>query len=628
MYVLGTAGHVDHGKSTLVKALTGIDPDRLEEEKRREMTIDLGFAWMQLPGGRSVSLIDVPGHERFIKNMLAGVGGIDAVLLVIAADEGVMPQTVEHLHILDLLGLDHGLVVLSKIDIVDDEWLMLVEEDVRQRLRGSSLAGAPIIPVSARTGAGLQDLLRAIDALLDTTPARAGRGGRPRLPIDRVFTIGGFGTVVTGTLIDGPLAVGDEVEIQPAGLRSRVRGLQIHGTRTERALPGNRVALNLAGVSTDQLQRGDVVSVPGHLQPTVLVDVRLRLLADAPGPLEHHDLVDLFVGSAEAPCRAALLDSEQIAPGSEGWVQLRLERPVAVLRGDRCVIRRPSPSLTIGGGVIVDAHPPRHRRFRREVIAALETLAAGSPADLLRQALADGRPHEWAALASYGGLDEAAAKAALAELRAADEVLILPDDGTGLAPVATLISRHGFEMLLQRAKEALAAYHRQYPLRVGMQREELRNKLRLTQRQFNDLIAAAVAAQELAAEEATIRLPGHQPAPGEAQSRAIDRLLAAFRAQPLTPPSRAEWGDLNPELLAWLIDTGRLVRVSPEVCFLPETYQQLCEWVEQRLTTGEPLTLAEFRDRIGTTRKYAQAFLEHLDERKITRRVGEARVKW
>ncbi|NTU85820.1 MAG: selenocysteine-specific translation elongation factor, partial [Chloroflexales bacterium] len=387
MYVIGTAGHVDHGKSTLVKALTGIDPDRWEEEQRREMTIDLGFAWLTLPSGRSVSMVDVPGHERFIKNMLAGVGGFDAALLVVAADESVMPQTAEHLAILDLLEVRHGVVALTKADLVDADWLELVREEVAARLLGTSLAGAPLVPVSARTGAGLDALRAALDAALDATPSRTAARGAPRLPVDRSFTIGGFGTVVTGTLLDGPLRVGDELLVLPAGLQARVRGLQTHMHKADTALPGTRVAVNLAGVHHSEVRRGDVLAPPGTLRPTAMLDLRLRVLADAPAPLAQNMALDLFTGASEVRCRVTLLDAERLDPGATGWAQLRLEGPIAVARGDRCILRVASPSRTVAGGTVVDAHPPRHRRFRAEVVAALETLARGEPGELLAQAL-------------------------------------------------------------------------------------------------------------------------------------------------------------------------------------------------------------------------------------------------
>jgi len=341
MHVIGTAGHVDHGKSVLVRALTGIDPDRLQEEKERGMTIDLGFAWLTLPSGQEVSIVDVPGHEDFIKNMLAGVGGIELALLVVAADEGVMPQTREHLGILDLLGVASGVVVITKVDLVDDpEWLELVQLEVEELLEGTTLAGVPILSISALTGERLPELVDTLDRILSELPSISS-SGRPRLSVDRVFTLAGFGTVVTGTLIGGPLSVGDEVEVVPPLLRARIRGLQTHKRPLERAVPGSRVAINLTGVDTDQLQRGDVVTTPGWLQPTRLIDVQVRLLEDASQPLAHNDPVTLFVGAAQTPARARVLGQEAIEPGSTGYAQLRLSHPVALVARDRFIIRWP-----------------------------------------------------------------------------------------------------------------------------------------------------------------------------------------------------------------------------------------------------------------------------------------------
>ncbi|HUS15670.1 MAG TPA: selenocysteine-specific translation elongation factor, partial [Chloroflexia bacterium] len=433
MYVLGTAGHVDHGKSTLVKALTGIDPDRLQEEKEREMTIDLGFAWLRLPGGAEVSVVDVPGHERFIKNMLAGVGGIDAALLVIAADEGPMPQTAEHLNILHLLGVDRGLVVITKRDLVDADWLDLVQEEVRDRLAGTTLAGAPLVPVSARTGAGLDDLKTAIAALLARTTPRVDRG-RPRLPIDRVFSVAGFGTVVTGTLVDGSLQTGQEIEIVPGGLKSRVRGLQSHKHKAEVAPPGGRVAVNVGGLAVDDLHRGQVVTTPGWLHATTRIDARLHLLPDAPKPLAQNAILDLFAGAAESSCRVTLLDAEKLEPGRAGWVTLRLLTPVPVVKGDRFILRQPSPSVTIGGGVVIDAHPRRHRRFDPAIIRALETLERGTPEELVVQALGT-EAGEVRTVLDATGLPGDAARRALESALVSGDVVRL---GAPAAPDAAL----------------------------------------------------------------------------------------------------------------------------------------------------------------------------------------------
>ncbi|NTV63126.1 MAG: selenocysteine-specific translation elongation factor, partial [Oscillochloris sp.] len=487
MYVIGTAGHVDHGKSTLVKTLTGTDPDRLAEEQRRAMTIDLGFAWLSLPSGRSVSLVDVPGHERFMKNMLAGVGGLDAALLVVAADEAIMPQTSEHLAILDLLGVSHGVVALTKADLVDAEWLALVHEEVAAKLAGTSLAAAPLVPVSARTGAGLAELRAALDQVLDTTPARNSERGTPRLPIDRSFTIGGFGTVVTGTLLAGPLALGQEVEILPSGLRARIRGLQTHKQRSETALPGTRVAVNLAGVHHSQISRGDVLSLPDAYTPTTLLDLRLRVLAEADHPITQNTGLDLFLGAAEVRCRVTLLDAESLVPGASGWVQLRLEQPIVAAHGDRCILRVASPSMTVGGGMVIDPHPARHRRFRNEVLAGLETLARGAPDELLVQALGAGPPRELAELRGELGMPESIAQPALAKLISSGLVLALGEQTSS----AHLITPAGWSRLEERLLPPLRAYQRRYPLRQGMPREELRQRLRLSPRALTACLTEA-----------------------------------------------------------------------------------------------------------------------------------------
>jgi selenocysteine-specific elongation factor len=375
MHVIGTAGHVDHGKSTLIAALTGTHPDRLKEEQEREMTIELGFAWLNLPNGEEVGIIDVPGHRDFIGNMLAGIGGIDAVLLVIAADEGVMPQTREHLAILDLLQIRTGIVVLTKIDVIDDPaWLDLIEGDIHSILTGTVLANAPLVRVSSRTKAGIKDLINLLSSVLENTPARPDLG-RPRLPIDRVFSISGFGTVVTGTLQDGKLQTGEEIEIQPAGLTGRIRGLQGHNKKEGIALAGSRTAINISGLNVEEINRGDVVVHPGQYHPGRILDVNFRLLPDVNGPIRHGSEIKLFIGTSETIAKIRLLGVETLEPGQSGWLQLELRSPVIALRGDRFILRRPSPSETLGGGTVVDPQPKnRHKRFSLDEIKKLETL--------------------------------------------------------------------------------------------------------------------------------------------------------------------------------------------------------------------------------------------------------------
>ncbi len=635
MHVIGTAGHVDHGKSRLVEALTGIDPDRLKEEKEREMTIDLGFAWLTLPSGESVGIVDVPGHRDFIENMLAGVGGIDAALLVVAADEGVMPQTREHLDILNLLGVKNGLVALTKIDLVEDEeWLELVQLDVAELLENTALANAPMVLVSAKTGQGLETLLEELDKLLKNVPPRRDLG-RPRLPVDRVFTIAGFGTVVTGTLVDGHLQVGQEVEILPQGWKTRIRGLQTHKQKIEQAVPGSRVAINLTGVSKDQVQRGDVVTIPGWLKPTMLVDVHLRYLASAPRPLRHNASLKFFSGSAEVMAKARLLDRETIPPGEDGWVQLRLARPVALARGDRFIVRQPSPAITVGGGQVVDPHPRgRHRRFRPEVVERLTILARGGPEEILLQSLEVNQPCQIRTLVERSGLGMDEATHALQRLLNDKRLIVLDSRFEELHEIEQLVagnsyvvSATGWEKLLEKLVAVVQEYHEKYPLRQGIPREELKSQLKLSTRLLNGVVYRAAREGKLVDEEATLRLPEHRVKFSSEQERRIQKLLAVFRESPYTPPSVAECKAMvGTEVLDALIEQEKLVQVSEDVLFLKETYEEMVERVVEHIKEKGAITVAQVRDMFAASRKYALALMEHLDERKVTRRVGDERV--
>lgn len=619
MYVIGTAGHVDHGKSTLVKALTGIDPDRLREEKEREMTIDLGFAWLTLPGDLAVGIVDVPGHRDFIENMLAGVGGIDAALFVIAADEGVMPQTREHLAILDLLGIPGGVIALTKIDTVEDpDWLELVELDIREIISGTALADAPIVPVSARDGRGLETLKQVLAERLAALPPRLDRG-HPRLPIDRVFSISGFGTVVTGTLTGGSLAVGDTVEIAPAGITARIRGLQAYQTKRERIGPGSRAAVNLSGVEKAQLMRGQVLTTPGWLRGTRLLDGRLRMLAEASRPLQHNAEVKFFSGAAEALARVRLLDAETIAPGAEGWIQIRLEQPVALARGDRFILRFPSPGETIGGGVVVDPAPGRRwRRRRPEVIARLEALARGTPAELLAQTLERaGVPLREKTLQERSGMPADVAGAALQEALQNGLIVALGDGW--YADPATLHN------IRQRLAQELAAYHRAEPLRRGMPREQLRSRLGLERSAFDRLLESAVEGVESSGD--LVWMQGFSVQLTPAQQQAVESLLAAFGRAPYQPPSVKEAvAQIGDDLFRYLVERGDLVVIAPDVVLSAPVYREMFAAVARTLDAGGSISAAELRDQFGTTRKYAIALLEFLDGQGITRREGDVRV--
>ncbi|RIK44343.1 MAG: selenocysteine-specific translation elongation factor [Chloroflexi bacterium] len=624
-FVVGTAGHVDHGKSSLVRALTGIDPDRLAEEREREMTIDLGFAWLELPSGPTISIVDVPGHERFIKNMLAGVGGIDAAVLVVAADEGPMPQTAEHLAILDLLEISHGVVALTKADLVDDEWLELVSEETRERLKGTTLADAPLVPVSSTTGAGLDILISEVTTVLSALPQRS-VDGKPRLPVDRAFSVTGFGTVVTGTLLGGPLDVGQEVEILPGRRKARVRGLQSHGRKVERAMPGIRTAVNLSGIDREELQRGDVVTRPGWLQPTTLLDVRLRVVADTPRPLEQNDPVDLFIGASEAPGFVTLLDADRLMPGEEGWVQVRLGSPVVALSGDRYIVRQPSPSLTIGGGVVVDPHPRRHRRFRSDVIAALETRASGTPEERLIQALAGG-PREVRDLASTLDVSLDNLQTLIIELARKGSLHVL---GSGTpdppAPTRFIVRTDTLERIATEVIALINDFHARYPLRRGMPREELRSRLGYPARAFDGLVATFVASGAIEERGSLLAITTFEIQLSSDQQRATERFLAALEAQPNAPPNPAEFG-VEGELLAALEDMGLLVRLPDNIVFGAAQLDAIRRATLETIDKNGSITLAQFRDQFGSSRKYAQAVLEYFDQERTTRRVGDVRVR-
>lgn len=628
MRVIGTAGHVDHGKSTLVRALSGINPDRLKEEQAREMTIELGFAWMNLPDGEPVGIVDVPGHRDFIENMLAGVGGIDAALFVVAADEGVMPQTREHLAILDILQIPAGIIVLTKCDLAEgDEWLDLVEADVRKAVQGTVLADVPLVRVSARSGFGLEELKQKLALVLEQRPARPNLG-RPRLPIDRVFTISGFGTVVTGTLIDGGLKLGEEIEILPQGLRGRVRGLQGHKKKEEIALPGSRTAVNITGIDLAQVNRGDVLITPGKYTSTGRLDAWVRLLPDASASLKHDTEVKLFVLASEVVARLRLLGTDELKPGEEGWLQLELHEPVVAVRGDHYILRRPSPGETLGGGLIVDPHPAgRHKRFDPQILERLESLRQGSPVEVLLQASLASGPTSVKEIITRARLSTDQAAAALHELLANNLLLQLetgsPDPSSDLLVVAAA----RWETETARCLAEVEQFHKTYPFRKGMPREELKSRLKyFPARLFNAALKLWLSEGKLAEIGALVLLPGFKPRFNPQQQAQVDRLLARFAQNPYSTPSVKEClAEVGEEMYNALLDQGFLTQVSPEVVFRKQDYETMVQSVQELIQKNGPITAARVRDRFNTSRKYALALLEHLDQIGVTIREGDFR---
>lgn len=616
MRVIGTAGHVDHGKSTLVHALTGIDPDRLPEEKRRGMTIDLGFAWCQLPRSGMVSIVDVPGHERFIHHMLAGVGGIDTALLVIAADEGPMPQTREHLAILDLLQVPAGVIAVTKTDLVDAEWLALVMDEIEQVIKETCLAGSALVPVSAQTGEGLERLRAALDASVQSTPPPIDRA-RAYLPIDRVFSVAGFGTVVTGTLHDGTLAVGQDVDIVPRQRHTRIRGLQVHRERVESASPGQRVAVNLVGIDVGDISRGDMLAKPGMVVPAQYLDVHLRALPSNPQPLAHNLRLSVHLGAAEVPGRLALLNTDDLAAGATAWAQLRLSRPIAAVVGQRVVVRIASPSATVAGGVVARTQTRRQRRFNTAIVQELERLISTDSADRVYQVLTEQK---------YATPDHIAQLTHL-PLADVEEVLIaLERSGRCVALPGAWCDMYYWRGISRAIEQMLADFHHAFPLRSGQLSEHVRIAFSISPRLWPDYLARLRAEGTIGTAHDRLFLASHTPRWTPQQRSEADRILGTLRAAPFAPPSYA---DMNPDavVLDALCEQGTVVRLSDTLLIAADAYHEMVERILTTIDSVGSITVAQTRDMFESSRRLVLALLDYLDSLHITRRVGDARVR-
>lgn len=627
MFVLGTAGHVDHGKSTLIKALTGIHPDRLKEEQIREMTIDLGFAWLTLPDKNEIGIVDVPGHRDFIENMLAGVGGIDAALLVIAADEGVMPQTKEHLAILDLLQIKNGIIVITKIDLVDDEeWLDLVELDIREAVRQTILSNAPIVRVSSYTKKGIDVLISTLQDLISKVDPKPDFN-RARLAIDRVFTLTGFGTIVTGTLIDGVLKVGDEVELLPDRTKTRIRGLQTHKKKEEIAFPGTRTAVNISGIELSDVRRGQVLAVRDKYQPTKRFDAYIKLVQDSSFLLKHNQEIKLFIGSSEVLSRVRVLGKDEIKPGEEGWVQIEPVSPVVGIRGDRFIVRIPSPGETIGGGKIVNPHPQRrYKRYSQEILQQLEAYLQGSPKDVFLQTLRVEGIGTLEQLARKAKLESPVIEGFLEELFREKLIFQLERGDVFKQPRITICSDQWFNFRKNLTIKILDDYHQQYNLRPGIPKEELKSKLNLEQNIFQPLINSFVSLKIIEVEENIIRLFGHTTKLSVNQELNVKKILELFQETPFTTPGLKECiQEFGNEIINYLQFSGLLIAVNSDVGFLRDSYDKMHIWVLKKLESSGSFTAAEFRDEFNTSRKYALAFLEYLDSKGVTIREGDIR---
>ena len=619
--ILGTAGHIDHGKSALVKALTGTDPDRLKEEKERGITIDLGFADLIYPDGLRVGIVDVPGHERLIKNMLAGAGGIDIVLMVIAADEGVMPQSREHLDICNLLKVKRGLIAITKSDLVEDDWLGLIQDDMGNFVKGTFLEGADIVPVSSKTGHNMELLKDKIKEIALSVERKA-ISGIFRLPVDRIFTLKGFGTVVTGTAVSGSISLDTPVEVLPGGVKSRARGLQSHGETLKKAYAGQRVAMNLQGISKEDIRRGDVITLPNTLKTSFIIDAALELLkGTAITSLKNRSLVHFYTGTTELTGRIIIYDNEELKPGERALCQFRFKTPVTVMAGDRYIIRRFSPLVTIGGGEVLDTSP--ERRKKDEKLKDLEVLEQGD----LREKMSVKILHSGA----NGMVQSDLAgwiKAETSEIKKAVNSLI--KDGGIIQCEGRLLHKEGFNGFSGKVISALGAFHKENPLKQGMSKEAVRALFRgLEQKMFEALLALL---NEVAVEKDMLRLKSFHISLSEDKRLLKDRIIKVLAKAAFQPPTKEELAvavsvkkEEIDELLKIMASEKSLVRINDSMYITTADYELMIENLGKFFSSKNEMTVGEFRDLLGTSRKYALPFLEYLDSNRITLRVGEVR---
>lgn len=628
--ILGTAGHIDHGKTSLVKALTGIDTDRLKEEKARGITIELGFAHLELPGGICFGIVDVPGHEKFVRTMVAGVGGMDLVMLVIAADEGIMPQTREHLDILRLLGVKSGLVALTKSDTVDKDWLELVTEEVRDFVAGSFLEGAPIMAVSSRSGAGLDELKQQL-VKLALQAAEKRREGPFRLPVDRVFTVPGFGTVVTGTLLSGEISVGDELQVHPSEKEGRVRGIQAHGIKGDKGQAGQRLAVNLQGIDLDQIHRGHVVTPRGVFKTTRTVDVRLDYLPSAPRELKHRSTVRLHSATYEVPAQVILLDRDTLQPGESAYVQLRLKEPTLLLSGDSYILRAFSPQITVGGGVTLDPFPPRRRRRNEEALLLLEAFGTSDQQRtiqlIISQSLLSGVSFDDLLIRS--GLTRKTVESNLTALLATGEIVQMARDPR------LFLARASVESLKAGLVQELITFLAANPLKEGMGKEELKTRLpkRSDGRFFTPLLTVLEKDGLIVPDRDIVRPAGQTARPAAAVDALANKISIFIAEGGIEPPTVKEIMDrfrcdekTVRDNLPLLVRSGQVARISADLFYSSSALDGLREKLVALLREKGEITPPEYRELTGLSRKFLIPLLEYFDSEKVTIRVGDKRV--
>ena len=626
--IIGTAGHVDHGKTALIKALTGIETDRLQEEKKRGITIELGFAHLDWEDGTQAGIVDVPGHEKFIKNMLAGAGGIDLAMLVVAADDGFMPQTIEHLDILTLLGVKDGLLVITKADTVDPEWLEMMEEEIHQRVEGTFLEGKPIMAVSAYTGQGIPELKEALRLLVHKASEKSMRVPF-RLPVDRVFSVDGFGTVVTGTLIEGSMHEGDAAVLVPSGAETRIRNLQVHGKDVDTAYAGQRVAVNLAGLKKTDIQRGDSVAKPDSIRTSRMLDVRLQNLRSSRRIIQNDTQVHLYHGATVLLAKIVLLGQDQLHPGESCYAQLRLAEPIATKKGDRFVIRFYSPLETIGGGVILDDCPQRHKRTDTGVLEALKIKESGSGSDQVLQVLSEfGSQLPTAA--------ELAAKLRCDESEAAESIRDLVVAGKAVEPLTgRYASASVMDRIWNECKDILALYHKTNPLHAGMKAAELRQKLfkNMDQTSADALLGALRSEGKVTRVAERYALADFVITLTKRQRNIREKLLQTYKKAGIESPATDDVMAAFPQnektdakqVLESIVTSGELVMLTPQICWYKDVYTNVCRIVQKHFDENETLTLAQLRDLTNSSRKYTLAVLEYYDKNKITKKDGDFR---
>lgn len=625
--IVGTAGHIDHGKTTLIKALTGRNTDRWEEEQRRGITIDLGFTYFDLKNGDRVGIIDVPGHEKFINNMVAGVVGMDLVLLVVAADEGIMPQTREHMDILGLLGIKKSILVINKCDLVDEEWLELVEEEIQEELEGTFLEGAPVVKVSAATGQGLDELTDTIQQLMSDEVVAKDTQTIPRLPIDRAFTLSGFGTIITGTLISGTITREDVLEMYPIGKECKIRNIQVHGQNQDKCYAGQRVAINLSNVKKKEIRRGCVLAPKNSMKNTDLLDVKLKVLEDSMRILTNHERLHLYTGTSEILCRAVLLDKEQIGPGEEGLVQLRLEEEIAVKRGDRFVVRFYSPMETIGGGIVLEPNPVRKKRFDVQAIEELKKKESGSLGDVMELQIKEHGDTmiTLAELAKVMAHSVDELKEYLEELEESGTIFVFP-----MKKDTYLWHRDSEFAVRQKIEETLQKYHSEHPYRYGMKKAEIHNTFlkKIKPNIFDAYIERMTGENVYGRREEYLSLPGYE-VPKDAMYLQTEKLIEdTFEkaGYDFVRFSEIDFGKIPrqtaEDVVLMMIDEGKVLRINEEMFTMKHLMDEAKEKIQNHLKEENLITIAQVRDMFSTSRKSAKPILEYMDSIKVTKKTG------